>query len=100
MCKRSFIKLSFAYLNLYISSKLSVLVSSCSSKPINLLPFSISSALKSTSRRFFRPPPPFLSGARFSVLAIAAAASFFVYVSGKHLKAKAILNLSSSEGVP
>ena len=64
------------------------------------MPFSISYALNSTSSHFFRPPPPFLSGARFSVLTIAAAASFFMYVSEKHLKTNGILNLSSSEGFP
>ena len=60
--------------------------------------FSISTALKSTSSPCFRPPPLFLSGARFSVLAIAVAASCTSQESD--LKTYAILNLSSSDAFP
>ena len=78
----------FHNLTLTTSSKLSLLASSSSSEPIIPLPFSISSALTSASSPLFRLPPPFLPGARFGVLAIAVAASFYVYVSGKQSKRK------------
>ena len=93
-CRLSFIKLLFALLNPYtpyISLILSPLVSFFSSKPINQLPFSILSALKSTettSRSLFRPLLPFLSGVRFSALTTVVTVSLSVYFWGKQSKTK------------
>ena len=55
---------------------------------------------EATFNLFFRSPPSFLSEARFSVLAIAIAASFSVYFSENNLKTNSILNVLSGDGFP